>query len=289
MIAAFIFPEHSRMISHDEQVDRQFGPVAAAYLSSQVHSQGADLGDVADKLSGAARVLDVGCGAGHLSFAVARTVGAVVASDLSPEMLAAVAAEAERRGLSNLTTQRASAESLPFEDASFDAVCTRFSAHHWADLKRGIAEMRRVLKPRGRLVVIDVVAPDSALFDTHLQALELLRDPSHVRDHSLAQWADYLGEVGLGIAAHKTWPLRMEFDTWVARMKTPADRVAVLRGILKDAPAEVREHFNVGDDCSFDIQTAMIECRADQAGACRPAPQARRRAIPGSPLRIASR
>jgi SAM-dependent methyltransferase len=253
------------MISHDEQVDRQFGPVAAAYLSSEVHSQGADLADVAEKLSGAARVLDVGCGAGHLSFAVARTVGAVVASDLSPEMLAAVSAEASRRGLNNLSTQRASAESLPFDDACFDAVCTRFSAHHWADLRRGIGEMRRVLKPGGRLVVIDVVAPDSALFDTHLQALELLRDPSHVRDHSLGEWAGHLADAGLTIAAHKTWPLRMRFDTWVARMKTPADRIAVLRGLLQAAPVEVREHFNVGDDCSFDIRTAMIECRAVDA------------------------
>jgi ubiquinone/menaquinone biosynthesis C-methylase UbiE len=183
IIGSSPFGASRQMISHDEQVDRQFGPVAAAYLSSQVHSQGADLGEAADKLSGLDRVLDVGCGAGHLSFAVAAGVGAVVASDLSREMLAAVAAEAKRRGLDNLVTQRASAEALPFDDASFDAVCTRFSAHHWADLRRGISEMRRVLKPGGRLIVIDVVAPDSALFDTHLQALELLRDASHVRDH----------------------------------------------------------------------------------------------------------
>jgi ubiquinone/menaquinone biosynthesis C-methylase UbiE len=250
------------MISHDEQVDRQFGPVAAAYLTSQVHSQGADLGDVANILRGAARVLDVGCGAGHLSFALARTVGAIVASDLSADMLAAVAVEAKRRTLENLTTQRASVESLPFESASFDAVCTRFSAHHWTNLRRGVAEMRRVLKPGGRLIVIDVVAPESALLDTHLQTIELLRDPSHVRDYSLAEWVDYLSEVGLPIAAQKSWPLRMEFDTWVARMKTPPDRVKVLRSLLRAAPIEVREHFKVGEDCSFDIQTAMIQCQA---------------------------
>jgi ubiquinone/menaquinone biosynthesis C-methylase UbiE len=249
------------MISHDQQVDRQFGPVASAYLASKVHSQGADLAEAADKLRGSARVLDVGCGAGHLSFAIAAGVGSVVASDLSPQMLDAVSDEAKRRGLGNITTQRASVESLPFESASFDAVCTRFSAHHWSDLRRGIAEMRRVLKPGGRLIVIDIESPDNALFDTHLQALELLRDPSHVRDYSMAEWADRLTAAGFQIVSHKTWPLRMEFETWVARMKTPADRVAVLRSLIESAPAEVREHFNVGEDGSFDIQAALIECR----------------------------
>jgi ubiquinone/menaquinone biosynthesis C-methylase UbiE len=250
------------MISHDEQVDRQFGPVAAAYLTSAVHAQGADLDRAAQALRGCAQVLDVGCGAGHLGFAVAPGVGSVVACDLSPEMLAAVDAEAARRGLTNLRTRQARAESLPFADASFDAVCTRFSAHHWSDLARGLAEMRRVLKPGGRALVIDIVAPAAALLDTHLQALELLRDASHVRDYAVAEWAEQLERAGLPVAAHRTWPLRMAFDTWVARIKTPADRVAVLRGLLASAPREVRAHFKVGDDASFDIEAALFECRA---------------------------
>ena len=250
------------MISHDEQVDRQFGPVAAAYLTSAVHSQGADLIKAGETLRGVAAVLDVGCGAGHLSFAVAPHVGSIVASDLSPDMLAAVDAEARRRGLANLRTTRASAEALPFPDAHFDAVCTRFSAHHWNDLERGIAEMRRVLKASGQLIVIDIVAPESALLDTHLQALELLRDASHVRDYRMTEWAVTLERAGFGIVATERWPLRMEFDTWVARMKTPADKIAVLRSMLKHAPREVREHFKVDDDASFDIEAAMFECRA---------------------------
>jgi len=248
------------MISHDQHVDRQFGPVAAAYLSSPVHAQGADLAKTAALLRGAGRVLDVGCGAGHLSFAVAPAVGEVVASDLSPGMLDAVRDEAQRRGLANLTTQQASAEALPFADASFDAVCTRYSAHHWADLAAGLAEIRRVLKPGGRVVVIDVVSPEDPLLDSHLQTLELLRDASHVRDHSIAQWTTHLENAGLYVAYTEAWQLPMQFDSWVARMRTPADRVAVLRGLLQQAPAEVRRHFNVQADDSFDIEAAMLVC-----------------------------
>jgi len=250
------------MISHDEQVDRQFGPVAAAYLSSTVHAQGDDLRATADKLRGSGRVLDLGCGAGHLAFAIAPGVGAIVACDISPQMLAVVAAEAQRRGLTNLETQRGAAEKLPFADASFDAVCTRMSAHHWADLARGLAEMRRVLKPGGRVVVIDIVGASMPLFDTHLQAIELIRDPSHVRNYSLTEWANQLTRAGLVIAGHRTWRLRIEFDSWVARMETPADRVAVLHSLWQGAPREVREHFRVAADSSFDLEAALIECRA---------------------------
>lgn len=249
------------MKSHDDQVNQQFGPAASAYLTSATHAQGADLEKLARILNGksTASVLDLGCGAGHVSFAVAAHAGTVTAYDLSDDMLAVVAAEASRRGLTNIETRRGIAEALPFPDGSFDYVLTRFSAHHWNDLPQAMAEMRRVLKDDGHVIVIDVIAPASPLMDTHLQSLELLRDVSHVRNYSVAEWTRCLTDAGLQIDASGQWKLPLEFNAWVARIKTPADRVAVIRGLLQGAPQEVRDYLAVQADCSFSIDVAMFE------------------------------
>src|SRR5690606_40498988 len=92
-------PTMNSPVSHDQAVDRQFGPRAAAYLSSAVHAQGADLEQLAAlaREHAGARVLDLGCGGGHVSFQVAPHAAHVTAYDLSQAMLDVVAAEAARR------------------------------------------------------------------------------------------------------------------------------------------------------------------------------------------------
>ncbi|MDR3481744.1 MAG: class I SAM-dependent methyltransferase [Burkholderiaceae bacterium] len=248
------------MTSHDDQVNRQFGPAASAYLTSTAHAQGADLDKLSRIVQGkSAEVLDLGCGAGHVSFAVAAGVNAVTACDLSDDMLAVVAAEAAKRGLGNIATRQGIAEALPFPDCSFDYVLTRFSAHHWNSLPQALAEMRRVLKDDGRVIVIDVVAPTAPLLDTHLQSIELLRDVSHVRNYSVAEWTRQLAAAGLQVDAGEQWKLPLEFQAWVTRIKTPQERVAVIRGLLQGAPQEVRDYLRLQADCSFSIDVAMFE------------------------------
>jgi ubiquinone/menaquinone biosynthesis C-methylase UbiE len=163
------------MASHEARVERQFGAVATAYLSSSVHAQGEDLIAVGSRLQGrsTASVLDLGSGAGHLSFAMAPNVYNVIAYDLSRDMLSTVAEEAKRRGLDNISIKQGSAEALPFSDANFDYVCTRYSAHHWTNIHVALREIRRVLKPNGAVIIIDVCAPEAPLLDTHLQSVEL--------------------------------------------------------------------------------------------------------------------
>ncbi len=249
--------------AHDALVQTQFGGRAAAYVTSNVHASGEDLRAIAALAAGqlGARVLDLGCGGGHVAFAVAPHVAEVVAYDLSDEMLAAVAAEAAARGLRNLSTLRGAAESLPFDDASFDIVITRFSAHHWFDVKAGLAEARRVLASDGKAAFVDVVAPSEVALDTFLQSVELLRDPSHVRDYTVDQWRQMLAGAGFAVTRTTPYRLRMQFDTWIARMQTPAVRSEAIRSLQAVASAPVAKHFAIEPDGSFLLDSIAIEAK----------------------------
>jgi len=247
--------------NHDSIVDHQFGPGAAAYVASAVHADGADLRRIAAIAAGVtpAHALDLGCGGGHVAYAMAPHAAQVTACDLSPAMLAAVTAEAARRGIGHIATAHAAAEALPFADGTFDLLACRFSAHHWQDVAAGLAEARRVLRPGAQALFADVIAPPLAAADTHLQAVELLRDPSHVRDYTEAQWRAMLATAGFAVRAVSRGRLRMEFAEWTARMRTPADRAAAIRSLQGLASAEVSRHFAIEADGSFTIDTILLE------------------------------
>jgi SAM-dependent methyltransferase len=248
--------------AHDRVVEAQFGPRAKAYVESAVHSQGADLEAIAALAHNADLALDLGAGGGHVSYALARHARRVISCDLSSEMLAAVALTAREKGLGNIETVEAPAEHLPFEDGTFDFVASRFSAHHWRDFDAGLREARRTLKRGGRAAFVDVYAPGQALFDTHLQAIELLRDHSHVRDYTSAQWLDTLGRSGFAIEVCRTWRLRMDFPVWIARMQTPDENVKAIRALQLAASAETKAHFAIEPDGSFHLDMLTIEASA---------------------------
>jgi len=174
-------------------------------------------------------------------------------------MLAAVATTAKEKGLANVATARGGAEKLPFEDAAFDFVASRFSAHHWRDFEQGLGEARRVVKPGSVAVFIDAFAPGSAMLDTHLQAIELLRDGSHVRDYAVGEWLSALGRRGFALRAFRSFRLRMDFPVWIARMRTPEDRANAILSIQATAPAEVKQHFEIEADGSFMLDVMMAE------------------------------
>ena len=250
--------------SHETLVGGQFGARAAAYLGSAVHAQGADLQALADLVRGhgKARILDLGCGAGHVSFYVAPYAGEVVAYDLSPEMLEIVAHSADERGLRNIRTQQGVAEVLPFDDGSFDYVFSRFSTHHWRDFDAGLREVTRVLKPGGTAAFIDSVSPGAPLLDTYLQAVEVLRDPSHVRSYSRTEWDAALTRAGLMPVASHHFRLRMNFAVWTERMRTPKVQSDAIRALQQAMSEIVTRYFAIDAEGSFDLDIAFIQASA---------------------------
>jgi len=246
--------------SHEALVGEQFGVQAGAYLASAVHAAGADLEALA-ALAGSrpgSRILDLGCGAGHVSFAVAPHAASVTDYDLSADMLAVVAKTAAERGLHAIETRQGLAEALPFADESFDFVFSRYSAHHWQDVEAALRETRRVLKPGGVAAFVDAISSGVPLLDTWLQALELLRDPSHVRDYGRAEWEAALTRAGLVVEAADTHRIRLEFGTWVERMRTPPVQVAAIRALQEAMSDGVRRHFEVDAAGSFTLLVATF-------------------------------
>lgn len=253
------------MRTHEQTVQSQFDPRAQAYVASPVHAAGPDLERakalVSRTVAATAAALDIGCGGGHLSFALAPHVARMVALDPSPGMLAAVSQTAAARELGQIETLRGSAESLPFTDDAFPLVCTRYSAHHWTRLEAAVREMVRVTAAGGHVLVIDTLGHDDALVDTFLQSIELLRDPSHVRNRSRPQWRTLFESAGLVELECADWPTRLDFVPWAERMRTPADRIVMIRSLEEGAPREVREALQIGPDGSFTIRTGLFWLR----------------------------
>jgi ubiquinone/menaquinone biosynthesis C-methylase UbiE len=166
---------------HNDLVRRSFGRQVEVF--SKPDSPFAARADATSWLGALAPdlvVLEVACGAAHLAESTAPHVGQVVAIDLTPELLALAADRLRGAGIGNVLLQQGDAEALPFVDDSFDLVYCRASLHHMLNPSRAAAEMVRVCRPGGRVVISDLIAPSPDLRHAFDQTHRLL-DPSHVR------------------------------------------------------------------------------------------------------------
>lgn len=234
-------------MEREEAIRRQFGRVAAAYGASPIFAQGHDLALMIEcaALSPEMTVLDIGCAAGHTAFAFAPHVREVIGVDLSPEMLVEAERQAAARDLTNLRFEVASATALPYADGQFDVVTCRLVAHHLLSLGPALAEMARVLKPGGQLIIVDIISPEDATLTEFINHVEVLRDPSHSKDWTLSEWNDSGTDAGIPFTVIAEWRLPLDFADWTARQQTPPERVAELERLLDTASPAARDAFAI--------------------------------------------
>jgi len=187
---------------------------AEAYRQSAIHSSGEDLDlTVAWCEPGeGVTVLDVATGGGHVARRLREAGATVVTVDPAPGMQPDVVGPAE---------------SLPFADASFDAVACRLAAHHFHDVVAAVNEMARVAEHR-------VVVCDNTFVSEQSEEADRVRDPSHVRNYAVAEWESFFDLAGLEVAALERMDRPLEIEPWLARAGCSGEDAARVRELLGD-------------------------------------------------------
>ena len=130
-----------------------------------------------------------------------------------------------------------------------------------------MAECRRVLRDDGVFIISDIMASEAYAQDTFLQSLELLRDPSHVRDYRISEWLKMLRAAGFRAEVIHRFALKLHFETWIRRMRTPRQHAESIKSLFAEASEDIKREFQLpvtidSDDFDFCIPGAVIKGQA---------------------------
>jgi SAM-dependent methyltransferase len=185
---------------------------AQAYRESEAHREGPDLDLVVEWSAGARTALDVATGGGHVARRLREAGLEVVSCDPAPGMQPDVIC---------------SAEDLPFADGSFDVVACRVAAHHFADPAAAVREMARVSADR-------VLVVDNLYLDEQAEEADRVRDPSHVRNYTEAEWRELFEVAGLAVAGVRFFDKPIAFEPWLERAGCTGEEAERVRELLAD-------------------------------------------------------
>lgn len=256
-LPAMFWPEQRALLNEERErirtlltkaaVQAQFGRQAPRYARSDSHASDRDLELLVEHLdlTPGDWVLDIATGTGFTALALAARASQVVGLDLTAAMLA----EARRLSpASGIAWIAGDAESLPFVDAVFDAVTVRRAPHHFPHLRQALGEMRRVVRPGGRIGIVDQVPPEDEAGRGLMERLEKLRDPSHVEALTTTRWRALLAEMGIEISFTAVVERAFTFEAWLDLGGTEPKRRQVVQAALAAGSAQARGE--IGDDGS---------------------------------------
>jgi ubiquinone/menaquinone biosynthesis C-methylase UbiE len=258
--------------AHAATVVDQFTRQAEQFAASPVHHNQAALDLLVEAASPRPSdvSLDVACGPGSVVVTFAARVGQAVGLDATEAMLDEARKLAGAKGVTNVKWHQGDAYALPFADASFDIVSCRYAFHHMQEPARALAEMVRVCRPGGRIVVCDALASDDPAKAVALNAMERHRDPSTVEFRPLGFYLGLFRAVALPEPEARFYGVPAERERLVAMAYPANDDRAGLRAMIDAAVAGDAMGVNArrdGDTVRFEYPAVVLVARKERHGA----------------------
>ncbi|MBO0767767.1 MAG: class I SAM-dependent methyltransferase [Solirubrobacterales bacterium] len=224
---------HLREVNH--AFERQSGSFATSAVANSDELRQALL-DVAQP-AGSERWLDAACGPGIVTRALATRAARVIGVDATEAMVQRARDAASSAGLDNVSFEVGDATNTGHPTASFDGAVTRFAIHHIPVPGRLFGELARVVRPGGRVVVLDHLADEDAEARSWVQEVERLRDPSHWASLSPEMMRRLAEQAGLTMVEERCFSFELDFDDWLARGTDDPKAVAMVDHALTVRPA----------------------------------------------------
>lgn len=209
--------------SNIEKVHRSFEIQASSFENKSMNFSKKDYLDYTVKcinLASTDSVLDIAAGTCICGRSIAPSVKMVTCIDATQAMLEVGKQKAHKEGLDNIIFVKGYAEELPFLNDSFDVVISRLAFHHFPNIEDPILEMVRVLKPGGKLVIIDMEATTEEL-RTIEDKIETMRDPSHIKNLSESELLDLFIKNNFTVIESEKTKIPVSLDAWLELTKTP--------------------------------------------------------------------
>ena len=246
----------------------RFGRRSDAYSKSGILSNKDHLNLIIDLASPeeSDSVLDIATGNGFLAFEFAEKVSRVIGCDMTEDMLDIAESIRKERKLDNVAFEVMDAESLRFEDGSFDIVSCRFAFHHFTNPKKVISEMVRVCRNGGKIVLVDGLSSEDPVKSEYHNRIEQIRDPSHVRLYSRSELIKMLQDAGLRVTHAREWDADFYFDEWIA-IANPGEEIAEqVRSMMINSIEDDKTGLNVrfkDDKMLFTYSTVILVAEKD--------------------------
>jgi ubiquinone/menaquinone biosynthesis C-methylase UbiE len=251
-------------MSVKKDVKKIFTKNKKAYVSSSTHSNSRDLTLLTEWLNPNSHMiaLDIATGGGHTAKQLSPYVKRVVATDITKDMLENTADHLT--GYSNIDYIIADAEHLPFLDHTFDIVTCRIAAHHFPNQDQFIREVKRVLKEKGKFLLIDNISPDNEIYDSFINRLEKTRDYSHFRSLNINEWKKLLTENKLKVLQEQQRRKTLPYEEWVNRTLDNEENKIHVEQFMAGASNDIKHYYEIKIDDGkiqhFTIDEWMVLC-----------------------------